>query len=374
VAADRQVLEEELPRRERRPLPRWAQLAGLLAIGLVLSAVGRIRVWPELGPAEWRVVGQLSVANPGYVAYGAGRVWVVDLSDCGSRCGAAPVGNLYQFDAATGELEDIIPHAVAAWPVVGDGAVWLGSPRGFELLTRVDLGSDWVRRIASTTRRPAPAGAMVTRLNAVRISDAFVATVSHLEKPTGRVRNEIQVVKPCSSDPFDLVTDATTLFVAAPVSGEIVRINAATGRVVSRIRVAAPGSPDAANRNEAWHLALDGTTLYALGTTVVYRIDISTAGAEKITGRLPLEPQTDGSPIGLRVGHGSLWVMRQRPVDLLRIDLRTFHDAQQVQLPHVQYTAAGQHGCLRTAGLDLAAGAVWLRLPGQVLELRRTTS
>jgi hypothetical protein len=229
-----------------------------------------------------------------------------------------------------------------------------------------------VRRIA-TTRRTAWAGALVTVHSAVRISDAFVETVPQIDPDTRPVRNEIQVTKPCSSDPFDLVTDATTIFVAAPGAGEIVRINAATGKVVSRIRVADSGTPNATTGNAAWHLALDGKTLYALGATAVYRIDTSTVGAEKITGQLSLGPQTHGSAVGLRVGYGSLWVMRQTPVDLLRIDLRTFRGAQQVQLPHIRYTAAGQNGCLRAAGMDLAAGAVWLRLPGHVLELRRTT-
>jgi hypothetical protein len=326
-----------------------------------------------LGSADWRVVGQISVPNPAYVTYGAGWLWVVDLSDRGSRHGTAPDGSLYQLDPATGEVEDIIPHAVAAWPVVGDGAVWLGTRRGFELLTRVDVGSQREWRIAVTTRRRAWAGATVTAPNAVRIGNAFVETVSQIDPDTGRVRNEIQVSEPCSSDPFNLVTDATTIFVAAPVSGEIVRIDAATGMVVSRIRVPESGTPDTASRNAAWHLALDGNTLYALGAAVVYRIDTSTVGAEKITGRLSLERHA-GSPIGLRVGYGSLWVMRQTPVDLLRIDLRTFRDAQRVQLPHIRYAAAGQHGCLRAAGLDLAAGAVWLRLPGHLLELRRTAS
>jgi hypothetical protein len=353
--------------RPRRRVPGWVPP---LAAALVIAAIALVTVvvsrhdthgQPASPHSMWRVEERISVPGTGFIGYGADSVWVVELAPDGH---SALEGNLYRLDPSSGTVEDTIPQAAGCCPVVGDGAVWLSTRRDIDALTRVDLATHEVQRIAITANGSAAApGAIVLAGDSVWIGNAETETVSRIDPDTDVIQKEIHVGKGATESYTNLVTDGTSIFVNLPASGQVARIDAASGTVVSRIPVA----------KNAGQIAIDGDTLYAATATTIYRINVSILGAERVTGQLTLLPQTADRTLALRVGYGSLWVAREHstgnPIDLLRVDLGAFSQAQQVSLPRIQRIDSSC-GCQQSADLAIGAEAVWLRVPGQVLALR----
>ena len=139
-------------------------------------------------------------------------------------------------------------------------------------------------------------------------------------------------------------------------TGEVVRIDAAKGKVVSRFTLPTTSVEG---------LLVAGNTLYAAAPDHIYEVDVTHVGAETVTRGLELAPKTGAPPVTLRWGFHSLWAVRADPGELLRIDPKTFEVVGRMAIHGVDPSS------LVPIDAAIGSGAVWVRTADRVLELVR---
>lgn len=347
-------------RRHRRSLA-GATVAGavaLLAAALMVQRSVEVLPTPPAGDRPtihgMSTTRRVPVPHVGPLAFGAGAVWVVDEGDK-SVVDGEPTGELLKLDPDTGAVLDRIPHAVGAYPVVDADTLWLSTQRTVDKLTRVDLLTGQIRRTTTSAVTTTPGPAQVAG-GYVWVANFDAATVAQVDPDTLRLVREVPVGQAGRGLPMAAASSSTDVWYAIKDTGRLVRIDTASGRVVSTLTLPAPvGS-----------LALRGTLLFAETATTLIEIDVATTGHESVTRTLHLglpEGSSGAGPQALEFGGGYLWGLRTRPNELLRINPDNMRVVERVKLPS---------GSPTMDAIDLAVTdrAVWVRLPGQVLQLR----
>jgi hypothetical protein len=328
---------------------------------------------PEL--AGWHVARTIDVPGNGCMTYGAGALWVVDRAD-GGFTGDLPNGDIYKVDPETGETLARIEHARGCFPTVGEGGLWLINAEFGQTVTRIDLETNEVTRFRSSDSEDPVPEAVVTTPGAVWVGNNHDGTVAKADAKTLKVLKTIRVV-PSASDGGGGVrggatTDGTSVWFPVTDTREIVRIDAQSAEIVSRMElpiVEHPDRPATADITDERlsapvYLLVVGDRLYASSASHVYAIDISNPGAERIVADIPVEgwlvPVIGFSDRDSQ----TLWALQSEPTVLLKIDLAINRVVGRLLIP----TAPDRTGLLQ-AQLAVLPDAIWLRVPGQMIEL-----
>ena len=315
------------------------------------------------GLSGWRVAREITVPHDGNIWFTRGAVWVVDRDDGQLRHGV-PVGATYLLDPVTGGTQERIAGAVGAWPAVGAGAVWMATHAvDPAVVTRVDLATHEVTRIpVIDSDVPQPTSFAVAQ-GKVWMGDCCTNMVAAIDPRTG-------TIGPGSPSPGNFqqfaATDGRSVFLPTWESEQVVRIDASTGQEVSRVATGFSGT-----RGQA--LMYQDGTLYAGADGLVLAIDASQVGAEKVIGRVPLSSPggVQGSqPQRIVAAYGSIWIVRNVPSELVRIDPRTLTVTGRWTIPGT----IPKDTTSFARDLAVGGGSIWLRTIGKVLQLQPVTS
>lgn len=351
-------------RRQRRT--RISVGAAVVAVAAVVVSVALVSnprpgTAPEpVGPLDgWRVSRTLDIPGSGAIVVGHGSLWVVDMKNGElTKDGTTPVGSLYQVDPGSGAVLDRVPGAVGGWPTVGADAIWLSTAAGgLDVLTRVDLATHDVRRIATSHPRQLPHGTALVGGN-LWVDNWASGDLVRMDPGTGEVRQTIHLGNVASGRaPLSLISDGHSLWVGDE-DGLLTRFDGTTGEQTSRLQlpfrdVAFDGID--ARRHVLYANAVRGNSLF--------EIHVGQAGPDRLGRELPLTEEVDGMLGGFALGTDSLWVATTNPDQLLRIDPETFTISERTPLT----------GMAHTSNVPVAMAAsgrtVWIRVEGKVVEL-----
>lgn len=342
--------------------------AAVVAVAAVLATVAIItNPWTRSAPEPvspidgWRVTRTLEVPGSGSIIYGDDSLWVVDMKDGElAEDGTTPAGSLYQIDPGSGDILDRIPGAVGGWPNIGAGAIWLCTAAGeLDVLTRVDLATHEVRRIATSDPKQLPHGTAFAAGN-LWVANWSSGDLVRMDPETNQVRQTIHIGDYGTGQaPHSLVSDGHSLWVGND-NGLITRFDGATGEQTSQLQLPLPfrevGIDGIDTRRHVLYAhAIRGNTLLEINT--------GQSGPDRFGSELPLTKEVDGMLGGFAIGTDSLWVATTNPDRLLRIDPETFTISDRMPL------AGMAHESNVPVALAASGRTVWIRVEGKVVEL-----
>jgi hypothetical protein len=351
---------DRLRRRTRRRGLIYAAAAAVVVAAATLAITQNLtRSAPE--PAGrlggWQVTRTIDVPGSGVIVYADNSVWVVDNKNLEVTADGTPAGELYQIDPESGEVLDRVPGAVGGWPTVGAGAIW-ESDVALEMLTRVDLSSHQVTRIAIHHPKQHPQGSAVAAGNLWVINNTAGELVK-MDPRTYRVLQTIHVGEYTHGEaPRSIITDGNDLWVSND-NGLVQRFDGATGEQLSRLQL--PYREvlfDGINtrRHVAYAHGLRGNSLL--------EIDLDQKGTWN--GReLSLSGNVDSLLLGFAAAPNSLWAVTSNPDQLLRVDPDRFKITGRIPLPGMN------HESNVPVAMTAGGGAVWIRIQDKVLELKQ---
>ena len=154
-------------------------------------------------------------------------------------------------------------------------------------------------------------------------------------------------------DPRLVASGGGTVWVAAPTTGTISRIDTSTSKVTATLTV-----PESAGG-----LALDGGSLWVTsfdpyrcsGNRCFGRLTQFDVRSARVIGRFDVR-----TPVGIAVGFGSLWIVDHRGMALMRFDPRTRKTVARISV------RLGREGTFDGPELDAVGfGSVWVSHPSQ---------
>jgi len=312
---------------------------------------------------EWSQGQTIEAAGDGHIVFADGHVWAVNRKD-GGFTGNTPNGEIYRIDPQTGVIVDTVEHARGGFPAVGLGAIWYVNAEHGQTVTRVDLGSLTADRFpTSTTEDPVPE-AVVVAGGWVWVGNNHDGTVAKVDPETSEVVQTIVITEPGE---FGVrgkaATDGTSVWFGISRTGEIVRLDATTGREVSRMRLPLvphqqlPPELSQAESSPPEQMVFAGQRLWALTLDHIYVIDVETISEERIVADIPTGPW---KPVLTVDDDGEVWSFMNEPVGLFRIDAETAQVVGRVPLD----IPADSFRDIAGGG-----GSLWVRLDGGVIEL-----
>ena len=225
--------------RTRRHLPGPAPLAAALAIPLLALAValGAVALRGEPEPAQPKVVGTYAVASSlSPLAPGFGAVWTAD-----------PIrGEILRIDPGSRRVTARIPVHGEALVRTGAGAVWAlagdllyGGDKGPVRLLRIDPATNRVTaRIPMRTPAGDGFGPIDVQIEGHAVWIVGVDGALRID-PARNVADRFVRLTAGGKAARGVVTDGDSVWVLG-VDGRLRRLDAATGRTVSDVRVRAP--------------------------------------------------------------------------------------------------------------------------------------
>jgi len=347
--------------RARRRVAVAAAAVAVLAVGTT-AAITRFddRSAPQSAHRidGWRITRTIEVPGNGGTFYGDRSLWVVDnkngeLTDDGT----APAGELYQIDPESGDVLDRVPGAVGGWPSVGAGAIWL-SDVGLEMLTRVDLASHQVTRIAIHDPKQHPQGSAVAEGN-LWVNNGS-GDLLQMDPQTYRVRQTIHLGEYVNGEaPRSIITDGHSLWVSND-NGLVLRFDGTTGARLSRLQLPL---------REVLFDGIDTSRhvvyAHARRGNSVAEIDLDQRGTDWDGREVSLSANVDSLLLGFSAGPDSLWAATSNPDQLMRIDPDTFEITERMSLPGMN------HESNVPVALTAGGGAIWIRIQDKVLQLEQ---
>jgi len=258
---------------------------GQVAVGygsVWVSNTGRDSV-SRIDPATNKVVATIRVGSaPFGVAVGVGAVWVTN-QDGNTVSRIDPSRNRVAATIRVGML----PIGVAITP----GAVWVGNHHGDSVVV-IDPTTNEVVKTVSVGSTPVGGPAhMVAGAGAVWIGVPDTSSITRIDTATSTVRANAKIASGGVCGDVALASNAVWIAGGGCAVG-ITRVNPTTGKTVTTI-----GHDEVAGvalgRRTLWYTTLQGT--------VIGRINPRTNAM--------LSPvKVPGTPTGLAIGYGSLWV------------------------------------------------------------------
>lgn len=223
--------------------------------------------------------------TPGGVAYGAGAIWVSDLS-------SGRLTRLSQRGKITGRAQ---VASAGAGVAVRRGVVFVADYSGG--LVRVDART--MKRLGRTAL-PGQPEAVAVGFGSVWVSNGN-GTINTVNPSSGAiVGRAIQV----GADVDDVTTTSNAVWAVSLYGQRLVRINPRTRRITRSIRLRGEGSGLLVRQGSAW------VANYDLGT-------VSRFSAR--TGSLERSYKVGSEPRGLAVAAGSVWVANQGSDSVSRV-------------------------------------------------------
>jgi peptide/nickel transport system substrate-binding protein len=223
-------------------------VAGGGAIWVTSTIGGAIK---RIDPMTDRVTQTVPVrsANPGAIAYRAGKVWVADTT---SR-------ELVVLDARSGAAKATHTLELRPTAIVAVGAtVWIAA-HDDGVIAQVDPTSG---RTLQTVRVGNGPAAMVVADGDLWVANGLDSTVSRVDPRTGAVVATIAV----GSGPAALTTAPGSVWVASQYSGTITRVDTATSRVARTIALGGQPSSIAVAGGRVWTGAQASASAHRGGT------------------------------------------------------------------------------------------------------------
>jgi streptogramin lyase len=330
-------LDDLLRHRRRQPLRRAAAAAAFALLVLVVTIWagvalrGPTPVQPTLGPVTRFRAGPKPVS----VAVTPGAAWVLNYGNA----------TLSRIDPNTGQLQ-------------GSFSVPFAKEQGDLVFATVAEGRLWV--VHGTP------GARETAVSAIDPSTGQTVTTFGLG---GDITQE------WLTSPGDLAVGSGAVWVALQTEDQIKRFDAATGKLLDRIRLPAPTAL-AVNGQTLWVATADGrlhsidteTKAVAVRATtkMVTRIRVGQGGAwlmtfdgkvlrlDRRTGRIVAQVPGAFRAADLAVGAEGVWVYDQHQGAVLRIDPRTNRAVRTIPVISQPLVEAHAHV------LAVGDGAVWV--------------
>jgi outer membrane protein assembly factor BamB len=345
--------------RQRRRRLGLATVAAGIAVVATVTAVVRAGERPSIQPARTvdglQVARTIPIPHAGSILYAEGSVWVVDENHRELNVDQAPAGELYQIDPETGDVLDRIPEGVGGWPSAGGGAIWLCTAAGdLNVLTRVDLATHEVTRHATDNPPSLPHGSTLAA-GVQWVADRDHGDLLRVDPATGRVLSRLHIGSDKNDgSPNVPVYDRHTVWVST-AAGQVVGVDPATSGIASRLQLPV---------HDAFVMAKRGHVLYAVVGVDLYEINVGAHHHATVGRELVLDNVTSQSAVAaMTSGLGYLWAIQLNPDRLLRIDPVTFKvtgSRPVTGINHQSYTAAG---------IVAGSGALWIRTHDRLLEL-----
>jgi hypothetical protein len=305
----------------------------------------------------WRVTDTIDVPGSGVITYADHSVWVVASETRQVTPDGVPAGELYQIDPESREVLDRVPGAVGGWPSVGAGAIW-ESDVLLEMLTRVDLSSHQVTRIAIQHPKHHPQGSAVAAGNLWVINNSSGDLIK-MDPHTYRVLQTIHLGDYANgAAPRSIITDGHSIWVSDD-NGLVQQFDGATGEQLSRLElpyreVLFDGID--ISRGVAYAHSLRGNSLAEINLTQTGTWD----GKE-----LSVSENVDSLLLAFAAAPDSLWAVTSNPDQLLRIDPDTFEITGRMPLPGMN------HESNVPVAMTAGGGAIWIRIQDTVLKLEQ---
>jgi DNA-binding beta-propeller fold protein YncE len=304
---------------------------------------------PPPPPTGARIAARIPVPNDGTVTFAEGAVWVIDRADGAVDAAGVAKGALYRVDPSTNAIADRIDGVIGGSIAVAGGAAWVASP-GLDRLLRVDLATKAVVRIATGPAGDLPSGVAVTP-GAVWVSNHHGGTVSRVDPETLRLVARVPAYAEGATKPQFLAPDPRGVWVGLSDEPLLLHIDAATNTLGARVDIGGANEctcgGTASEGERVWIAAgIDGHDLVAI---------------DSATGAIDQRITISGVPTDVAVGLGSIWAITSAS-ELLRIDPTTGRVVGTLKLP----------ATATFTGLEIGAGAVWVRVVGALLRVEPT--
>ena len=265
--------------------------AHILAVdsGAVWVASGTEPTLTRIDPRSNAVIDKVDTSElgvPGFLASGEHAVWV----GRGSVDAQFRVGRLWRYDSRSGSLAAVPAEIVPAGVATGAGSVWIAA--GGASISRVD--ADRGQILWSADLRDA--GRCDCGLGELAIGEGAVWAIGGGDSPDTVFRVDLQTreitMVPLGAPATDIAVGGGSAWVTNLDEDAVTRIDAATNRVASPIRVGRIPSSVAVGQRYVWVASSrDGT---------VTRVDPATADIATI--------DVGGTPEDIAVGAGGVWV------------------------------------------------------------------
>jgi hypothetical protein len=307
-------------------------------------------------PSGAEVVASIPAGGTGGVGVGAGSVWLMDRTT-----------GLLRIDPTTNTQIDTIPRVFGGAPVVGEGAVWVPSGTPFyNSLLRVDpQAHTFIQIPTGPSADEWPVGAVVTP-GAAWVGNHHGGPVVRVDTRTNEVVATIPWSGPTLGGIYHMATDGSTVWATGTRTTDAAEIDVATNAIVRRIDVP---------NGTCGGIDVDAASVWvASGYDQPYpcwrRPNWGLSRIDRSTGRVT-RIDVGGRPIDVRVGLGSVWAVVDVPqLQLVRIDPRTNTVVGRLRFAGTEcrptvVTGACPAGEATTA-LAIGFGSVWLRVNSTV--------
>jgi len=299
-----------------------------------------------------------------------GNLWVINVADRGFTNGVAN-GQIYKIDPASMTIVKTVEHATGGFPAIGAGAMWLITSEFGEAVLRVDMDTQDVELVkTSTTEDPAPEAVAVAG-GYVWVGNNHDGTVAQVDPETLEVVKTIPLTEPGEwGVRGQAATDGDSVWFGISRTGEIVRIDAATAKEVSRITL--PNVPhdslpewiSQAESSPPETLLVLGDQLWASTVDHIYAIDTSEVGNEKIVADIPTGEDWDSKPVADDAGN--IWA----------IVYSTTNPAEAIGIVQIDTSSRAPVGIVPLTGipggrLAVTEDAAYIRTEGKLFEIQR---
>lgn len=304
-------------------------------------AVGPTASPPLATPLIGTVAADIPVDNPRDVHAAFGSIWVAN----------GPSATVTRFDPATNAIIATIAVPDPASVIAdGAGALWLTSYAG-NSLTRIDPLTNKATKTISLASAGSGAIGVAYAAGFIWVADhdgSPTTSVAKVNPTTMKVVRVIPVGRSDQSGPVWLVAAAGSVWTDVPDMGAVVRIDAATDKIVATIPVQAACAMMTATNDVVWVAGGGGDGCVG----VIIKIDPKTNSVVKTISLA-------GDTAALALGSGSLWY-GSAPGVLGKVDSVDGTVAGEMALPGTPF------------GEALAFGYVWItdRDGGRLFKVR----
>jgi YVTN family beta-propeller protein len=246
----------------------------------------RVDSLQRIDPKTNRLAATIGIGRfPSAVAVGAGKVWAGTMDD----------QNLVRIDPESNQITGAVETGGTEAIAVGGGSVWVST--ALATLAQIDPATLTLQSSPNSGYRSVALGAgaiwTVGYDGLVRFNQG------------GQLGPLVRSMPKVGTDPFVVATGAKAVWVADDATGTVWRVDPATNRVVTTIRLGFDPGGMAFGSGRLW--------VTNNGRDSLVEID-------PLTNRIQRSIRVGNGPVGVGVGEGSVWTANYRDGTVSRID------------------------------------------------------